>query len=187
MCPRQITFLNETSSNEQSADGMQRIEPAARLVHGFADVIRRELLLRIFPCSRTDNATAHTGIEPESNHTSIRSLTRVILPPHSGALPMDFIHIRAMQIQFAQIAARLFQKVPRPSQHTRDVCNLHIPKQEAACPNSARGSSDQSMLFASQLPKRPFLICSGTQLMVLFNSTSRSRYALVRMYQESRA
>jgi len=41
----------------------------------------------------------------------------------------------------------------------------------------------QSMLFSSQLPKRPFLICSGTQLISWFSWTMRSLIALVLMNQ----
>ena len=41
----------------------------------------------------------------------------------------------------------------------------------------------QSMLFSSQLPKRPCLMCPGYQLMRSFPAVSPSRWRVVRMYQ----
>ena len=41
----------------------------------------------------------------------------------------------------------------------------------------------QSMLLDNQLPKRPFLMCSGTHCTSWLVATKRSLRAVVRMYQ----
>ena len=63
-------------------------------------------------------------------------------------------------------------KSPSPSVHTG-----------SGVPQKRSRESAQSTLFASQFPKRPSRIVSGTQRMVRFNATMRSRNRLVSMYQ----
>ena len=45
----------------------------------------------------------------------------------------------------------------------------------------------QSTLFSSQLPKRPCLMCSGTQLICSLFASSSPFFSVVRMYQEGLA
>ena len=86
---------------------MQGIEPAARLVDGLADVIGRELgfellliLERIVPLRHRHRARVKPDVD-QVRHA--RHLAAAV-----WAVPMDLIHIRAVQIELAQIAARLF-------------------------------------------------------------------------------
>ena len=88
---------------------------------------------------------------------------------------MDFIHIRTMQIEFAQVASGFLGKFLAQNQHLRDVCRTHIPRWARVYPNNARGSTPNRCYFPASSQSDLLLICSGTQLMVLFNSTSRSR------------
>jgi len=86
---------------QQGADGVQRVEPAARLVNRFADVIGWELGLehllifeRIVPlCHR---------IEPESNQQSISSGTRRIelCVCAYRAIERDCIHVRPVRVHW---------------------------------------------------------------------------------------
>ena len=71
MWPRQMTVLEARLVEEQRADRVQRVEPAARLIHRLADVVGRELLgedlavlERIVPLRHRHRA----GVEPAVGH-----------------------------------------------------------------------------------------------------------------------
>ena len=65
----------------------------------------------------------------------------------------------------------MHMKSPSPSVHTGN-----------GVPQKRSRDSAQSTLLASQFPNRPSRMVSGTQLMVRFSSTIRSRIRLVSMY-----
>ena len=90
---------------------MQRIEPAARLIDSFTDVIRRELrfefllvLKRIVPLRHGHR----TRVKPDIDE--IGYTRHALRAAAFGAIPMDLIDIRAMKIEFAQVTASLFRK-----------------------------------------------------------------------------
>ena len=66
----------------------------------------------------------------------------------------------------------MHMKSPSPSVHTG-----------SGVPQKRSRDSAQSTLLASQFPNLPSRMVSGTQLMVRFSSTIRSRIRLVSMYQ----
>ena len=81
----------------QGRDGVQRIEPAAGLIHRLADEIRRELLLEqllVFEGIVVLGKGHRAGIEPAVNHLG----DAVHLPAALGAADGDSIDKRTMQL-----------------------------------------------------------------------------------------
>ena len=95
---------------QQGADGVERVEPAARLVHGFADVIGWELFFEFFPVLEriVPLRVGHrTRVEPRVDHIRDAFHRAAAL----FASPGHFVHVRAMQVQFGQVASDLLGQV----------------------------------------------------------------------------
>ena len=137
--PRQMHVLVTLSVEEQRADGVQRVEPATRLVDRLADEIGGELLARRFPGSRKDNATGLPAWNPNrTTHRSARGrAASVLLALRAGEL--DLIHVRAVQVQPSSGLRPPARKARPPSRRTAGGGTPGTPRPAAACPNSARG------------------------------------------------
>ena len=124
--------------HQQGADGVQRVEPAARLIHGLADVVRRELglelllvLERIVPLREGHGA----GIEPD--------VDQVLDAPHRAAAlgtgVGHLVDVGSMEIQVRKIVANFCRQLAHRRRCTRGTCPGHTPRRAAACPSSAPG------------------------------------------------
>jgi len=120
---------------------MQGVEPAPGLIHRFADEICRELLLeciRVFKRIMPLRNRHGTGIEPHINQFR----NPIHLPTTFFTTPAEFIHVRAMQIQVAEIASYPFRQLSHRADTFLRMALITFPDRQRRSP----------ITFASQRP-----------------------------------
>ncbi len=126
---------------QQRGDGVQAVEPAARLVDGLADVIGGELVF--------EHLLVLEGITP------LRHGHRAAVEPHVDQFrdaahrapvtvrtrPGDFVHVGPVQIEIALDPCRCFHSIRRRSRYT--ACGgspyCRRSRRAAAFPSTVRG------------------------------------------------
>ena len=110
---------------EEGGEGVQAVEPAPGLVHGFADVVRRQptvgldvaVLERVVPLGKRH----HARVEPTVHY--LRNPPKYARAIGGRAGPGDVVHIRPVQVQVIEIAAASLGQFL----HAADTVRLSAP------------------------------------------------------------
>ena len=124
------------------------------------------------------------GMLPESNQQSMTSGVRRMVPsqPAAGAAEDDLVDVGPVQVQTTgrDRSARSARRGRWAGAAAPQASQIHT---FSGVPQNRLRLSDQSMLPASQLPKRPDPTSGGAQAMSALACTSWSRMRLVAMNQ----